>query len=94
MTYPPARHLLRDLGFSGTRADDRSVNELVVTPGLRDDRGVRLGVLATMVDVGGAGIAEMKGIAVEGDTGAVTADGTAEPLRRRTEVIVDAAPRR
>ncbi|HAV51456.1 MAG TPA: flagellar motor protein MotB, partial [Brevundimonas sp.] len=33
-------------------------------------------------------------IAVEGDTGAVTADGTAEPLRRRTEVIVDAAPRR
>jgi outer membrane protein OmpA-like peptidoglycan-associated protein len=33
-------------------------------------------------------------IAVEGDTGAVNADGTAEPLRRRTEVIVDAAPRR
>jgi len=32
-------------------------------------------------------------IAVEGDTGAVNADGTAEPLRRRTEVIVDAAPR-
>lgn len=33
-------------------------------------------------------------IAVEGDTGAVTADGRAEPLRRRTEVVVDAAPRR
>lgn len=32
-------------------------------------------------------------ITVEGDTGAVTADGRAEPLRRRTEVIVDAAPR-
>ena len=33
-------------------------------------------------------------IAVQGDTGAVTADGRAEPLRRRTEVLVDAAPRR
>ena len=57
MTYPPARHLLRDLGFSGTRSSDRSINELPVTPGLCDDRGVRIGVLATMVDVGGAGIA-------------------------------------
>jgi len=33
-------------------------------------------------------------IAVAGDTGATTADGRAEPLRRRTEVLVDAAPRR
>lgn len=33
-------------------------------------------------------------IAVAGDTGATTADGRAEPLRRRTEVVVDAAPRR
>jgi outer membrane protein OmpA-like peptidoglycan-associated protein len=29
-----------------------------------------------------------------GDAGAVTADGTNEPMRRRTEVVVDAAPRR
>jgi peptidoglycan-associated lipoprotein len=28
-----------------------------------------------------------------GDTGAVTAEGTNEPLRRRTEVLVEAAPR-
>ena len=33
-------------------------------------------------------------IMVEGDTGATSADGTAVPLRRRTEVLVDAAPRR
>ena len=33
-------------------------------------------------------------IAVAGDTGATTADGRAEPLRRRTEVLGDAAPRR
>lgn len=32
-------------------------------------------------------------IAVAGNSGATTADGRAEPLRRRTEVIVDAAPR-
>lgn len=29
----------------------------------------------------------------EGDAGAVTADGVAQPLRRRTEVVVEAAPR-
>lgn len=28
-----------------------------------------------------------------GDTGAVTAEGTNEPLRRRTEVLVEASPR-
>ncbi|WP_292159000.1 OmpA family protein [Brevundimonas sp.] len=33
-------------------------------------------------------------IAVVGDSGAVTADGRSEPLRRRTEVIVEAVPRR
>ena len=29
----------------------------------------------------------------EGDLGAVTADGAREPMRRRTEVLVDAGPR-
>ncbi|MCG2663645.1 MAG: OmpA family protein, partial [Brevundimonas sp.] len=29
-----------------------------------------------------------------GDAGATTAGGAAEPLRRRTEVVVDAHPRR
>lgn len=30
---------------------------------------------------------------VAGESGAVTADGASEPMRRRTEVLVDAAPR-
>ena len=92
MTYPPARHLLRDLGFSGTRADDRSVNELVVTPGLRDDRGVRLGVLATMVDVGGAGIA-LHAIAPDW---IATADLQTHLIRPVTDgvVAVECRPRR
>lgn len=33
-------------------------------------------------------------IAVAGDTGATSGDGTAVPLRRRTEVLVEAAPPR
>jgi acyl-coenzyme A thioesterase PaaI-like protein len=57
MTYPPDVHLLRDLAFSGTRSGDVSTSTLTITPGLCDDRGVRLGVLATMLDVSGAGIA-------------------------------------
>lgn len=32
-------------------------------------------------------------LAAAGDAGAVTADGSAELMRRRTEVLVDAAPR-
>jgi acyl-coenzyme A thioesterase PaaI-like protein len=57
MSYPPDVHLLRDLAFSGTRSGDISTNTLAVTAGLCDDLGVRLGVLATMLDVSGAGIA-------------------------------------
>ncbi|MDW3217586.1 MAG: hotdog fold thioesterase [Acidimicrobiales bacterium] len=57
MTYPPERHLLRDLAFRGERTHDRASNRIDVTPGLLDDRGVRVGVLATMVDVTGAAIA-------------------------------------
>ncbi|MBA4807255.1 MAG: OmpA family protein [Brevundimonas sp.] len=33
-------------------------------------------------------------VAAAGDAGATTAGGAAEPLRRRTEVVVDARPRR
>ncbi|OGN49889.1 MAG: cell envelope biogenesis protein OmpA [Caulobacterales bacterium RIFOXYB1_FULL_67_16] len=33
-------------------------------------------------------------VAAAGDTGATTATGAAEPLRRRTEIVVDARPRR
>jgi uncharacterized protein (TIGR00369 family) len=57
VSYPPDIHLLRDLAFSGTRSGDVSTNTLTVTPGLCDELGVRLGVLATMLDVSGAGIA-------------------------------------
>jgi acyl-coenzyme A thioesterase PaaI-like protein len=57
MTYPPAVHLLRDLGFRSSRDGDTSTASLEITPGLRDRHGLRLGVLATLVDVSGAGIA-------------------------------------
>jgi uncharacterized protein (TIGR00369 family) len=57
--YPPERHVLRDLGLALERAPgspDRAV--LDVVPEVRDDAGkVRLGVLATVVDVVGAGLA-------------------------------------
>lgn len=33
-------------------------------------------------------------VTAAGDAGATTTDGAAEPLRRRTEVVVDARPRR
>lgn len=58
MTYPPAHHLLRDLAFATDASDPTALSTtLAITPGLCDDRGIRLGVLATLVDVGGAGIA-------------------------------------
>lgn len=57
MSYPPAHHLLRDLAFTGEHAEGRTRNRIEVTPGLLDDVGVRLGVVATLVDVGGAGVA-------------------------------------
>lgn len=57
MSYPPDIHLLRDLAIRGTRAASETTNTLQVTPGLRDHHGVRLGVLATLVDVSGAGVA-------------------------------------
>jgi len=57
VSYPPDVHLLRDLAFSGTRSGDVSTNALAITPGLRNGQGIRLGVLATLLDVSGAGIA-------------------------------------
>lgn len=56
--YPPAVHLLRDLAVSGERSAGLATNRLAHHPGLSDRRGgVRLGVLATLVDMTGAGIA-------------------------------------
>ena len=58
MTYPPAHHLLRDLGISGTRAEGEVVNRAAWQPGLADDAGrFRLGVTATVVDMTGAAVA-------------------------------------
>ncbi|MEQ8840978.1 MAG: PaaI family thioesterase [Acidimicrobiales bacterium] len=53
MSYPPAVHVLRDLGF--VAHDDHT--RMPVTAGLCDAHGLRLGALATLVDVSGAGIA-------------------------------------
>jgi len=57
MSYPPAKHLLRDLAFHGTHSPETSTNSLQLTAGLMDDAGVRLGALATLIDVTGAGLA-------------------------------------
>lgn len=57
MSYPPPRHLLRDLGISGTREPGRAMNRIRIEPGLVDGPGVRLGVLATVVDATGASVA-------------------------------------
>jgi acyl-coenzyme A thioesterase PaaI-like protein len=62
MSYPPERHVLRDLGLALERspgAPDRAI--LPVVPEIRDGaKRVRLGVLATLVDVVGAGVALRK----------------------------------
>jgi uncharacterized protein (TIGR00369 family) len=59
MTYPPERHMLRDLAIETLRADDGSV--LAIAPVHRhvcDDRGnLRAGVIATVIDVAGAVLA-------------------------------------
>ncbi|MFM8238036.1 MAG: PaaI family thioesterase, partial [Actinomycetota bacterium] len=60
--YPPARHLLRDLCLSfapGADGHSRRV-WLPVVPGIRTDAGrglVRMGAIATLVDVLGGGLA-------------------------------------
>jgi uncharacterized protein (TIGR00369 family) len=59
MSYPPERHVLRDLHLALERSPgtpDRA--RIPVVPEIRDGAGrIRLGVVATLVDVVGAGIA-------------------------------------
>ncbi len=57
--YPPVRHLLRDLGLSFEHgADGTSRASLPVVPEIcTDDGAVRAGVLATLVDCIGGGLA-------------------------------------
>jgi len=57
VSYPPPHHLLRDLGFRGTHSPEVARNTLEITAGLLDSKGARLGALATLVDVSGAGVA-------------------------------------
>src|SRR6478735_2376740 len=59
LTYPPDRHLLRDLRLSFEHGENReSRASLPVVPELcTGDGAVRAGVLATLVDVIGGGLA-------------------------------------
>ena len=57
-TYPPAHHVLRDLGVSGLRHTDHAEFGLPARPGLADaSGGIRLGVIAALIDIAGAGLA-------------------------------------
>ena len=56
--YPPPHHVLRDLGVSGMRHPDRADFRVPFRPGLADaSGGIRLGVVATLIDIAGAGMA-------------------------------------
>jgi uncharacterized protein (TIGR00369 family) len=58
-SYPPERHLLRDLRLESERlADGRRMAVLPVVPEVLDDTGaVRAGAIATLMDVAGASVA-------------------------------------
>jgi uncharacterized protein (TIGR00369 family) len=58
-SYPPERHLLRDLRLESERlADGRRLALLPVVPQVLDDTGaVRTGAIATLLDVAGASVA-------------------------------------
>ncbi|HEX4492025.1 MAG TPA: hotdog domain-containing protein [Acidimicrobiia bacterium] len=58
-TYPPAQHMLRDLALSVEHHEDgSSVGRLPVVDAVLDDHGrVRAGVVATLVDAIGGGLA-------------------------------------
>jgi len=58
-SYPPDRHLLRDLRLESERlADGRRMAVLPVVPHVLDDTGaVRVGAIATLMDVAGASVA-------------------------------------
>src|SRR6266849_4086346 len=58
-TYPPDRHLLRDLRLQFEHSDDATSHAWmpVVPEVCADDGSVRAGALATLVDVIGGGLA-------------------------------------
>ena len=58
MSYPPERHVLRDLGLWTERSEAGSRSGLPVVPEIRGPAGdVRLGVIATLVDIAGGELA-------------------------------------
>jgi len=63
-SYPPAKHVLRDLGLTVEHHEDgTSAGSLTIVDPLLDDHGrVRLGVLATLVDAIGGGLAASLGL--------------------------------
>jgi uncharacterized protein (TIGR00369 family) len=89
--YPPAQHLLRDLGLDVENRDDgTSAAWLTITPALLDDTGsVRAGVLATIVDMVGGGLSAQ----VASPNWIATADLTLHLVGRATSGIVAASTR-
>jgi uncharacterized protein (TIGR00369 family) len=77
--YPPAHHLLSDLGMEGEVVSPTEVRlRMAVTPHvLGPDGGVRLGVLATVVDVVGGSVA----LRAAGRERMATADLVVESVR-------------
>ena len=91
MAYPPERHLLRDLRLEFEhRADGVSVASLPVVPEIcGDDRAVQTGVLGTLVDVIGGGLAA----STAAPNWIATADLTLHITGRATEGRVEAHAR-
>lgn len=58
MTYPPERHMLRDLAISATRCEDGStLASAPIHPRVCNEFGyLRIGVIATVIDVAGAAL--------------------------------------
>jgi acyl-coenzyme A thioesterase PaaI-like protein len=90
-SYPPAKHLLRDLALDVEHGGDgTSAAWLDVTPELLDDTGaVRAGVLATVVDMVGGGLSAH----AAAPNWIATADLTLHVIGRATGGVVEANTR-
>jgi acyl-coenzyme A thioesterase PaaI-like protein len=91
-TYPPERHLLRDLRLSFDNSGGASRAWLPIVPELcGDDGAVRAGALTTLVDVVGGGLAASTAspdwIATADLTLHVTAPPTGEIVEARAHVL-------
>ena len=88
MTYPPERHMLRDLRLSSEwSADETCVARAPVDDFVRDaGGGLRLGVIATAIDVAGASLGL---VAVHPDRTATIelAYQTIRPVRRGPLIV-------